>query len=255
MDLAQNTRYRRCLACIPWYTDVHGQGDGVDAGRPPQRSGRRGRPSGNDAAQRCAAAVRLTPRCADVAQIVRRRCARAREADRPPRSARRLSARERHAAHGVRYTLLLDASTILAAFDSDDDLHTDPLAEDSHRSHSHAHHAGSRSAARQPMWRSGPAWRAPGRVAPAAGSHRSRIAGDGGVVPLHDGSADACGATRGGTRDPLVYDAAYVAAAGQTGGTLVSCDARDLVGKGLASSPADAHSVSAPTDSQKKGAR
>jgi predicted nucleic acid-binding protein len=36
-----------------------------------------------------------------------------------------------------------------------------------------------------------------------------------------------------------VYDAAYVAAAAQSGGKLVSCDIRDLISKGLASSPAD----------------
>jgi len=43
-----------------------------------------------------------------------------------------------------------------------------------------------------------------------------------------------------------VYDAAYVAAADQTGGTLVSCDIRDLVSKGLASSPASAHEEESP---------
>lgn len=36
-----------------------------------------------------------------------------------------------------------------------------------------------------------------------------------------------------------VYDAAYVAAASQAGATLVTCDTRDLAGKGLASSPTD----------------
>jgi predicted nucleic acid-binding protein len=36
-----------------------------------------------------------------------------------------------------------------------------------------------------------------------------------------------------------VYDAAYVAAANQVGGTLVSCDVRDLLGRGLAAGPPD----------------
>jgi hypothetical protein len=43
-----------------------------------------------------------------------------------------------------------------------------------------------------------------------------------------------------------VYDAAYVAAADQAGGTLVSCDVRDLVSKGLASSPASVHRDESP---------
>jgi hypothetical protein len=45
-----------------------------------------------------------------------------------------------------------------------------------------------------------------------------------------------------------VYDAAYVAAADQGGGTLVSCDIRDLVSKGLASSPATVHAEPLPSD-------
>ncbi|HEY4812210.1 MAG TPA: hypothetical protein VIH71_14240 [Solirubrobacteraceae bacterium] len=43
-----------------------------------------------------------------------------------------------------------------------------------------------------------------------------------------------------------VYDAAYVAAADQAGGTLVSCDIRDLLSKGLASSPASVHEAESP---------
>jgi predicted nucleic acid-binding protein len=42
------------------------------------------------------------------------------------------------------------------------------------------------------------------------------------------------------------YDAAYVAAADQGGSTLVSCDIRDLVSKGLASSPASVNEDEPP---------
>ncbi|MHB1975065.1 MAG: hypothetical protein ACYCR4_12425 [Acidimicrobiales bacterium] len=42
------------------------------------------------------------------------------------------------------------------------------------------------------------------------------------------------------TLDLAFYDAAYVAAARESGGTLVSCDVRDLVSRGLACLPRDA---------------
>ena len=142
-------------------------------------------------------------------------------------------------------TLLLDASTILAAFDSDDDLHdpslrilTDPTV--TLTTLDLARYEAANVAIR--------AWRAPGRVAPLLEAI-DRIAGDGGVLPSTTALLTRA-AQLAEEHEISVYDAAYVAAAGQTGGTLVSCDARDLVGKGLASSPADAHSVSAPTDSQ-----
>lgn len=142
-------------------------------------------------------------------------------------------------------TLLLDASAILAAFDSDDDLHdpslrilTDPTV--TLTTLDLARYEAANVAIR--------AWRAPGRVAPLLEAI-DRIAGDGGVLPSTTALLTRA-AQLAEEHEISVYDAAYVAAAGQTGGTLVSCDARDLVGKGLASSPADAHSVSAPTDSQ-----
>jgi hypothetical protein len=43
-----------------------------------------------------------------------------------------------------------------------------------------------------------------------------------------------------------VYDAAYVADSDQADGTLVSCDIRDLVSKGLASGPAGVREDESP---------
>jgi hypothetical protein len=74
-----------------------------------------------------------------------------------------------------------------------------------------------------------------------------RISGDGGVVPSTT-SLLSRAAKLADEHTISVYDAAYVAAADQGGGTLVSCDIRDLVSKGLASSPASVNEESPPPD-------
>jgi predicted nucleic acid-binding protein len=82
------------------------------------------------------------------------------------------------------------------------------------------------------------AWKAPEHVPPLLEAIE-RIAGDGGVLPSTN--ALLTNAARLAEEHGIsVYDAAYVAAARQSGGTLVSGDFRDLIGKGLARSPADA---------------
>ena len=132
-------------------------------------------------------------------------------------------------------TLLLDASAILAAFDSDDDLHepalrilTDPTV--TLTTLDLARYEVANVAIR--------AWRAPARVTPLLEAI-DRISGDGGVL-ISTSSLLTRAAQLAEEHAISVYDAAYAAAASQTGGTLVSCDARDLVGKGLASSPVEA---------------
>lgn len=81
------------------------------------------------------------------------------------------------------------------------------------------------------------AWRAPGSAV-ALLDAIERIADDGGVVASTGGlllkaaeRAVDCGIS--------TYDAAYVESAGEAGRSLVSCDERDLVSKGLAVLPAD----------------
>jgi predicted nucleic acid-binding protein len=133
-------------------------------------------------------------------------------------------------------TLLLDASVILAAFDSDDELHalaqnllTDP--DVTLATLDLARYEVANVAVR--------AWRDPQRVAPLLEAI-DRVSADGGVIPST--TALLAGAARVAEEHRIsVYDAAYVAAAGQSGGTLVSCDTRDLVDKGLASSPGAVH--------------
>ena len=63
-----------------------------------------------------------------------------------------------------------------------------------------------------------------------------RISGDGGVIPSTTTLLSRA-AKLADEHTISVYDAAYVAAADQAGGTLVSCDIRDLVGKGLRAVP------------------
>lgn len=129
-------------------------------------------------------------------------------------------------------TLLLDASVILAAFDFDDEFHepsrkllTDPGVT-----------LATLDLARYEVANvTVRAWREPELVAPLLEAV-DRISADGGVIPSTTallGRAAKVAEEHGIS----VYDAAYVAAADQAGGALVSCDARDLVGKGLASSP------------------
>jgi predicted nucleic acid-binding protein len=132
-------------------------------------------------------------------------------------------------------TLLLDASAILAAFDPDDDLHEPARAiltdsEVTLATLDLARYEVANVAIR--------AWRAPDRVASLLEAI-DRISSDGGVL-LSTTALVARAAQLAEEHTISVYDAAYVAAASQTGGTLISCDTRDLIGKGLASSPANA---------------
>ncbi|MGB7685489.1 MAG: PIN domain-containing protein [Solirubrobacterales bacterium] len=132
-------------------------------------------------------------------------------------------------------TLLLDASAILAAFDPEDDCHAPASAlltapDFTLTTIDLVRYEVANVAIR--------AWRAPATVAPLLDAV-DRIAEDGGVIeakaPLIARAADL--ADRHGIS---VYDAAYVAAAREAERVLVSCDARDLVSKDLASLPEDA---------------
>jgi predicted nucleic acid-binding protein len=131
-------------------------------------------------------------------------------------------------------TLLLDASAILAAFDSDDDLHeaaktilADPNVT-----------LATLDLARYEVANVAlHAWRDPAKVSPLLAAI-DRISDDGGVT-LATTTLLARAAEIAEQHTLSVYDAAYVAAASQAGATLVSCDTRDLIDKGLASHPAD----------------
>lgn len=129
--------------------------------------------------------------------------------------------------------LLLDASVILAAFDTDDEQHepactllADP--EVSLATLDLARYEVTNVAVR--------AWRARARTGPLLEAI-DRISGDGGIIPSTT-TLLARAAEIADEHEISVYDAAYVTAADQAGGTLVSCDIRDLISKGLASSPA-----------------
>jgi predicted nucleic acid-binding protein len=133
-------------------------------------------------------------------------------------------------------TLLLDASVILAAFDSDDGLHgpSQTLLANPNVTLTTldlARYEVANVAVR--------GWCELGRVAPLLEAI-DRISGDGGVM-LSTTTLLSSAAKLADEHSISVYDAAYVAAADQAGGTLVSCDIRDLVSKGLASSPASVH--------------
>lgn len=137
--------------------------------------------------------------------------------------------------------LLLDASVILAAFDSDDELHgpSQALLADPDVTLATldlARYEVANVAVR--------GWHELGRVDPLLEAI-DRISGDGGVVPSTT-SLLSRAAKLADEHTISVYDAAYVAAADQSGGTLVSCDVRDLVSKGLASSPASVSEESPP---------
>ncbi len=132
---------------------------------------------------------------------------------------------------------MLDASAILAAFDAEDDLHESASAilvdpEITLATLDLARYEVTNVAIR--------AWRAPDRVATLLDAI-DRIADDGGILS----STTALLTRAAQLADEHVisaYDAAYVAASNHIGGTLVSCDIRDLVSKKLASSPAQVHS-------------
>ncbi|MGA2453045.1 MAG: PIN domain-containing protein [Solirubrobacteraceae bacterium] len=138
-------------------------------------------------------------------------------------------------------TLLLDASVILAAFDSDDELHgpSQTLLADPEATLATldlARYEVANVAVR--------GWCELARVAPLLEAI-DRISGDGGVMPSTTALLNRA-AKLAEQHTISVYDAAYVAAADQAGGTLVSCDIRDLVGKGLATSPASVHENESP---------
>jgi predicted nucleic acid-binding protein len=129
-------------------------------------------------------------------------------------------------------TLLLDASVILAAFDRDDVSHEPAraLLGDS------AVSLATLDLARYEVVNVAVgAWQAPQLTTPLLEAVE-RIANDGGVL-LSTTALLTRAAELARENGISVYDAAYVAAASQTGATLVSCDVRDLVGKGLASAP------------------
>jgi predicted nucleic acid-binding protein len=131
--------------------------------------------------------------------------------------------------------LLLDASVILAAFDSDDEFHgpSQALLADPDVTLATldlARYEVANMAVR--------GWCEPGRVTVLLEAI-NRISGDGGVIPSTTTLLSRA-AELADEHTISVYDAAYVAAADQRGSTLVSCDIRDLVSKGLASSPASA---------------
>jgi predicted nucleic acid-binding protein len=132
-------------------------------------------------------------------------------------------------------TLLLDASVILAAFDRDDALHKPARTVLSESTVTLATLDLARYEVTNVAVR---AWRAPKQVAPLLEAIE-RIASDGGVL-LATNTLLTRAAQIAQEYTLSAYDAAYVAAAAQTGGTLVSCDMRDLVGKGLAETPASA---------------
>jgi predicted nucleic acid-binding protein len=133
-------------------------------------------------------------------------------------------------------TLLLDASVILAAFDSDDKLHGPSKTlianpDVTLTTLDLARYEVANVAVR--------GWREVDCVAPLLDAI-DRISGDGGVIPCTTTLLSRA-AKLADEHTISVYDAAYVAAADQAGGTLVSCDIRDLVSQGLASSPARMH--------------
>ncbi len=132
-------------------------------------------------------------------------------------------------------TLLLDASVVLAAFDPDDRHHESAvalLADDSVAlaTLDLARYEVTNVAVR--------AWRAPESAA-ALLAALERLAADGGVIV--SSAALLTRAAQLAERHTIsVYDAAYVAVAEEADRSLVSCDTRDLVSKGLAVLPAAA---------------
>lgn len=133
-------------------------------------------------------------------------------------------------------TLLLDASVLLAAFDPEDGHHEPAraLLEDDEVTLATldlARYEVANVAVR--------AWRAPESVAPLLATIE-RLADDGGVVPSTD-TLLVRAAEIAERHTISVYDAAYAAAADESGHRLVSCDERDLVSRGLAALPASAN--------------
>jgi predicted nucleic acid-binding protein len=138
-------------------------------------------------------------------------------------------------------TLLLDASVILAAFDSDDELYEPSKALIANPNVTLTTLDLARYEVANVAVRG---WCEVGRVAPLLEAI-DRISDDGGVIPSTTTLLTRA-AKLADEHTISVYDAAYVAAADQTGGTLVSCDICDLVSNGLASSPASVHEEEPP---------
>lgn len=145
-------------------------------------------------------------------------------------------------------TLFLDASAILAAFDSDDELHDAAKSILANPDVTLATLDLARYEVANVAVR---AWRDSAQVFPLL-EVVDRIADDGGVAPCTTTLLTRA-AELAEQHTISVYDAAYVAAASQAGATLVSCDARDLVDKGLARSPADIADPGSPAPSQASG--
>jgi predicted nucleic acid-binding protein len=129
-------------------------------------------------------------------------------------------------------TLLLDASVLLAAFDAEDDHHgaSRALLEDPEMTLATldlARYEVANVAVR--------AWCAPESVAPLLAAVDG-LADDGGVL-VSTSSLLNRAAELADRHTISVYDAAYVAAAGEADRRLVSCDDRDLVSKDLAVLP------------------
>lgn len=141
--------------------------------------------------------------------------------------------------------LLLDASTILAAFDSDDDLHEASKAVLANPDVTLATLDLARYEVANGAVR---AWRDPAQVSPLL-EVIDRISNDGGVA-LSTTTLLTRAAEIADQHRISVYAAAYVAAASQAGATLVSCDTRDLISKSLANSPADIPRAVSRTPSQ-----
>jgi predicted nucleic acid-binding protein len=132
-------------------------------------------------------------------------------------------------------TLLLDASVLLAAFDSEDDHHEPARALLEDDSFALATLDLARYEVANVTVR---AWRAPESATPLLAAIE-RLADDSGVLP--SSSALLTRAVELAEQHEIsVYDAAYAAAAEAAGRRLVSCDERDLVSKGLAVLPAGA---------------
>lgn len=129
-------------------------------------------------------------------------------------------------------TVLLDASVILAAFDRDDRCHREAAALLADGSITLATIDLARYEVTNVAVR---AWSAPDTVGPLLSALAS-IEDDGGVL-ASSGPMIARAAELAQVHEIAVYDAAYVAAAEGGDRTLVSCDVRDLVSKGLARLP------------------
>ena len=131
--------------------------------------------------------------------------------------------------------LLLDASVVLAAFESGNRHHEAARAVMTDGPTTLATLDLARYEAANVAVR---AWRELGLVVPLLHA-LDRIADDGGLVTSSNSLLRD--ATELADRYAIsVYDAAYAAAASLTGRRLVSCDVRDLVSNGLAVLPADA---------------